>query len=45
MHSRNFVRKNVKNLIIDLRGNGGGDMDVGFELSRYLAKAKTWRIC
>ncbi len=32
--------KNVKNLIIDLRGNGGGDMDVGFELSRYLAKQK-----
>jgi C-terminal processing protease CtpA/Prc len=32
--------KNIKNLIIDLRGNGGGDMDVGFELSRYLAKEK-----
>jgi Peptidase family S41 len=32
--------KNVKNLIIDLRGNGGGDMDVGFELARYLAKKK-----
>jgi Peptidase family S41 len=32
--------KNVKNLIIDLRGNGGGDMDVGFELSKYLAKRK-----
>jgi hypothetical protein len=32
--------KNIKNLIIDLRGNGGGDMDVGFELSRYLAKTK-----
>jgi hypothetical protein len=32
--------KNIKNLIIDLRGNGGGDMDVGFELSRYLAKGK-----
>lgn len=30
--------KNVKNLIIDLRGNGGGDMDVGFELSKYLAQ-------
>ena len=30
--------KSVKNLIIDLRGNGGGDMDVGFELSKYLAK-------
>lgn len=29
--------KNIQNLIIDLRGNGGGDMDVGFELSRYLA--------
>lgn len=32
--------KNIKNLIIDLRGNGGGDMDVGFELARYLAKKK-----
>ncbi|HRH44863.1 MAG TPA: S41 family peptidase [Pyrinomonadaceae bacterium] len=28
--------KNIKNLIIDLRGNGGGDMEPGFELSRYL---------
>jgi hypothetical protein len=32
--------KNIKNLIIDLRGNGGGSMDIGFELSRYLAKEK-----
>lgn len=32
--------KNIKNLIIDLRGNGGGSMDVGFELSRYLAQKK-----
>ncbi|MEQ1643049.1 MAG: S41 family peptidase [Pyrinomonadaceae bacterium] len=32
--------KNTKDLIIDLRGNGGGDMDPGFELSRYLAKEK-----
>jgi hypothetical protein len=30
--------KNIRNLIIDLRGNGGGDTDVGFELARYLAK-------
>lgn len=30
--------KNIKNLIIDLRGNGGGDMDVGFELSKYLTQ-------
>ncbi len=30
--------KDIKNLIIDLRGNGGGDTDVGFELARYLAK-------
>ena len=32
--------KNIQNLIIDLRGNGGGDMDVGFELSKYLAKTE-----
>jgi hypothetical protein len=32
--------KNVKNLIIDLRSNGGGDMDLGFELARYLAPQK-----
>ena len=32
--------KSIKNLIIDLRGNGGGSMDVGFELSRYLAHEK-----
>lgn len=32
--------KKVKNLIIDLRGNGGGDMDPGFELARYLAREK-----
>ena len=31
-------KQNVKNLILDLRGNGGGDMDVGYELARYLAK-------
>lgn len=31
-------KRNVKNLIIDLRGNDGGDADIGFELSRYLAK-------
>lgn len=30
--------KNVQNLIVDLRGNGGGDTDVGSELSSYLAK-------
>jgi hypothetical protein len=28
----------VKRLILDLRGNGGGDMEPGFELSRYLAQ-------
>lgn len=32
--------QNIKNLIIDLRGNGGGSMDIGFELSRYLARKK-----
>lgn len=32
--------KNIKNLIIDLRGNGGGSMDIGFELARYLAQKK-----
>lgn len=32
--------KNIKNLIIDLRGNGGGSMDIGFELARYLTKEK-----
>lgn len=28
--------RNVQNLIIDIRGNGGGSMDPGFEVSRYL---------
>ncbi|MCU0239892.1 MAG: S41 family peptidase, partial [Pyrinomonadaceae bacterium] len=32
--------KNIKNLIIDLRGNGGGSMDLGFELAKYLAQKK-----
>ena len=31
-------KKNVEKLIIDLRGNSGGDTNVGFELARYLAK-------
>lgn len=30
--------KSIKNLIIDLRGNDGGDMNIGFELARYLAR-------
>ncbi len=33
-------KQSVKNLVIDLRGNGGGSMDIGFELARYLAKEK-----
>lgn len=32
--------RNIENLIIDLRGNGGGSMDIGFELARYLAQKK-----
>ena len=31
-------RQSVKNLIIDLRGNDGGDTSLGFELARYLAR-------
>lgn len=34
----NLREKNIKHLVIDLRENGGGDTDVGFELARYLAK-------
>ncbi len=30
--------KSIENLVIDLRGNDGGDTDIGFELARYLAK-------
>lgn len=33
-------RRNVKNLIIDLRGNNGGDMNIGFELSKYLTQTE-----
>ena len=33
--------KNTANLIVDLRGNGGGDMNVGYELARYLAKTES----
>jgi hypothetical protein len=32
--------KTVKNLIIDLRGNNGGDSAIGFELAKHLAKAE-----
>lgn len=37
---KTLKQKQIKNLIIDLRGNGGGDMDPGFELSKYLAKER-----
>ena len=30
--------RNIKNLIIDLRGNSGGDTQIGFELTKYLAR-------
>jgi hypothetical protein len=30
--------RGVENLILDLRGNGGGDAAIGFELARFLAK-------
>lgn len=30
--------RSIKHLIIDLRGNDGGDSEVGFELAKYLAK-------
>jgi hypothetical protein len=30
--------ENIRNLVIDLRGNGGGDSEIGFELARYLSK-------
>lgn len=29
-------QRNVQDLIIDIRGNGGGSMDPGFEVARYL---------
>ncbi|HMT06638.1 MAG TPA: S41 family peptidase [Pyrinomonadaceae bacterium] len=29
-------QRNVRNLIIDIRGNGGGSMDPGFAVARYL---------
>lgn len=31
---------NTRILIVDLRGNGGGDTDAGYELARYLARKK-----
>jgi len=31
-----FRRKNIKNLIIDLRGNSGGDLMFGYDLAPYL---------
>lgn len=30
----------IENLIVDLRGNSGGDTNIGFELFRHLAKSK-----
>lgn len=32
--------KNVTHLVIDLRGNDGGDGSIGFELSKYLARTE-----
>lgn len=32
--------KNIKTLVVDLRGNDGGDGNLGFELARYLAKTE-----
>lgn len=32
--------RGVKDLIIDIRGNGGGSMDPGFKVSRYLTNKK-----
>lgn len=32
--------RTVKELIIDIRGNGGGSMDPGFEVARYLTNKK-----
>jgi len=36
----NNQAKKITNLIIDVRAKGGGDMDPGFEIARYLAKEK-----
>ena len=34
---RELRARRVPNLIVDLRGNDGGDMQIGYELARYLA--------
>lgn len=38
-----FKQENKKNLVLDLRGNGGGFLDIMQEISRYFCKSATER--